>query len=79
MALVMPRPIPDAVYCKLLEQMTKLRDRALTELMWEGGLRPREVLGLQFEDIEYGRRRITVTTRNTHPRGVRQKSRRDPV
>jgi integrase len=37
------------------------------------------VLGLQFEDIEYGRRRITVRTRNTHPRGVREKSRRDRV
>lgn len=75
----LPRPIPDDIYVQLLEQMTKLRDRALVELMWEGGLRPGEVLGLQFEDIEYGHRRITVRTRNTHPRGARQKSRRDRV
>jgi integrase/recombinase XerD len=76
---LLPRPIPDEIYFKLLAQMTKLRDRALVELMWEGGLRPGEVLGRQFEDIEYGRRRIAVRTRNSHPRGVRQKSRRDRV
>ncbi|KDE99450.1 hypothetical protein Y900_010960 [Mycolicibacterium aromaticivorans JS19b1 = JCM 16368] len=73
----LPRPIPDDVYLRLLEVMPRLRDQALMELMWEGGLRPGEVLGLQFEDVQYGRRRIAVRTRNTHPKGVRQKSRRD--
>lgn len=54
------------------------RDRALLEMMWEGGLRPGEVLGLQLEDISYGQR-IFVRKRNDHPAGVRQKSRRDRV
>jgi integrase/recombinase XerD len=49
------------------------------ELMWEGGFRPGEVLGLQIEDISYGRRRITVRHRDDHPQGVRQKSLRDRV
>ncbi|WP_457125737.1 tyrosine-type recombinase/integrase [Mycobacteroides abscessus] len=73
----LPRSISDESYLKLLEQMSRLRDRALVELMWEGGLRPGEVLGIQFEDVEYGHRRVAVRTRNTHPAGVRQKSRRD--
>jgi len=51
--------------------------RALLELMHEGGLRPGEALGLRLEDISYGRRRVTVRFRDDHPRGVRQKSRRE--
>ncbi len=46
-------------------------------MMWEGGLRPGEVLGLRLGDISYGRRRIVVRNRTDHPAGVRQKSRRD--
>lgn len=47
--------------------------------MWEGGLRPGEVLGLRLEDISYGRRRVAVRKRDHRPRQVRQKSRRDRV
>lgn len=75
----LPRPVPDEVYLALLAQLGLLRDRALLELMWEGGLRPGEALGLHLDDISYGRRRITVRHRDDHPRGVRQKSRRDRV
>lgn len=63
----------------LLGQLDKLRDRALLELMHEGGLRPGEVLGLHLEDISYGRKRVTVRHRDDHPQGARQKSRRDRV
>jgi len=75
----LPRPIPDDTYLAILEQLHTLRDRALVELMWEGGFRPGEVLGLQLDDISYGRRRITVRHRANHPQRVRQKSRRDRV
>jgi len=75
----LPRPIPDEVYLALLGQLDKLRDRALLELMHEGGLRPGEVLGLHLDDISYGRKRVTVRHRDDHPQGVRQKSRRDRV
>ncbi|PVA70175.1 tyrosine-type recombinase/integrase [Mycobacteroides abscessus] len=75
----LPRPIDDAVYEKILEAVTKLRDRALLELMRESGLRPGEALGLKLEDIAYGRRRVTVRHRDDHPAGARQKSRRERV
>lgn len=75
----MPRPMPAEVYAALLAALRTRRDRALLEVMWEGGLRPGEVLGLRLEDISYGRRRITVRKRDDHPRGVQQKSRRDRV
>ncbi|MFE3519623.1 tyrosine-type recombinase/integrase [Streptomyces sp. NPDC059166] len=74
-----PRPMPDDVYRALLDELRTRRDLALLEVMWEGGLRPGEVLGLQLEDISYGQRRVTVRKRDDHPRGVRQKSRRDRV
>jgi integrase/recombinase XerD len=67
------------IYLAILEQLRTLRDRALVELMWEGGFRPGEVLGLQLEDASYGRRRVTVRHRNDHPQHVRQKSRRERV
>ena len=38
-----------------------------------------EVLGLQLEDIAYGRRRVVVRHREDHPKGVRQKSRQERV
>jgi len=75
----LPRPISDEVYRALISVMRTRRDRALLELMHEGGLRPGEALGLHLEDISYGRRRLTVRCRDDHPRGVRQKSRRDRV
>ncbi|GAA3246343.1 tyrosine-type recombinase/integrase [Streptomyces labedae] len=75
----MPRPMSAEVYAALLGELRTSRDRVLLEVMWEGGLRPGEVLGLQLEDISYGRRRVTVRKRPDHPRGVQQKSRRDRV
>jgi integrase len=75
----LPRPMTAEVYAALLGQLRSRRDHALLEVMWEGGLRPGEVLGLQLADISYGRRRVTIRKRDDHPRGVRQKSRRDRV
>lgn len=75
----LPRPMPDEMYLELLAQLRTLRDRALVELMWEGGFRPGEVLGLRLEDIEYGRKRIAIRHRDDHPAGAQQKSRRDRV
>jgi integrase/recombinase XerD len=74
-----PRPMSDETYQALLRQLRTRRDRAMLELMWEGGLRPGEMLGLRLEDVSYGRRRITVRKREDHPAGVQQKSRRDRV
>jgi integrase/recombinase XerD len=53
----LPRPMTAETYAALLGQLRSRRDRALLEVMWEGGLRPGEVLGLQLEDLSYGRRR----------------------
>jgi len=67
----LPRPMSVDTYGALLAVLRTRRDRALLELMWEGGLRPGEVLGLRLEDISYGQRRIVVRHRNDHPAGVR--------
>ncbi|ALL75861.1 hypothetical protein AD006_32260 (plasmid) [Pseudonocardia sp. EC080610-09] len=75
----LPRPVPDETFTALLGQLTKLRDRALVELMREGGFRPGEVLGLHLDDVSYGRKRVTIRHRGDHPAGARQKSRRDRV
>ncbi|KWX19447.1 transposase [Mycolicibacterium wolinskyi] len=75
----LPRPLPDETYRALILVMRTKRDRALLELMHEGGLRPGEALGLCLEDISYGRRRVTIRHRDSHPKGVRQKSRRERV
>jgi integrase len=75
----LPRPMAAEVYDALLGELRTRRDRALLEVMWEGGLRPGEVLGLRLEDISYGQRRVAVRKRDDHPRQVRQKSRRDRV
>jgi integrase len=75
----MPRPMTAEIYQGLLSVLRTRRDKALLELMWEGGLRPGEVLGLQLEDVSYGQRRVTVRKRDDHPAGVQQKSRRDRV
>ena len=42
----LPRPMTAEVYAALLGELRTRRDRALLEVMWEGGLRPGEVLGL---------------------------------
>lgn len=75
----LPRPMTPEVYAALLGELRTRRDRALLEVMWEGGLRPGEVLGLRLEDLSYGQRRVAVRKRDDHPRQVRQKSRRDRV
>jgi site-specific recombinase XerD len=75
----LPRPVTDETYRALISVTRTKRDRALLELMHEGGLRPGEALGLHLEDISYGRRRVTVRFRDDHPKGVRQKSRRERV
>jgi len=75
----LPRPLAIDVYLRLLAATTNLRDKAILELMFEGGLRPGEVLGLHLDDIAYGRRRVVVRHRDDHPRGARQKSRRERV
>lgn len=74
-----PRPMSAEIYGALLGMLRTRRDKALLELMWEGGLRPGEVLGLQLVDISYGQRRVTIRKRDDHPAGVQQKSRRDRV
>ncbi|MDQ2764627.1 MAG: site-specific integrase, partial [Pseudomonadota bacterium] len=55
------------------------RDRAMIMLMLQGGLRPGEVLTLHLDDIEYGRRRVSIRHRTNHPKGVRSKSRTERV
>jgi integrase len=63
----------------MLEVMVRPRDRAMFLLMLQGGLRPGEVLNLHLDDVEYGRRRVTVRYRTDHPKGVRTKSRTERV
>lgn len=74
-----PRPLTDEQVARLLEVIVRLRDRAMFLLMLQGGLRPGEVLNLHLEDIEYGRRRVTIRYRTDHPKGVRTKSRTERV
>lgn len=74
-----PRPLSEGQVEQLFGSLRSVRDRAMLWLMLQGGLRPGEVLNLHLEDIEYGRRRLTVRHRTDHPRGVRTKSRRERV
>lgn len=76
---VLPRPLSMGVYQQLLDATTCRRDTAILELMFEGGLRPGEVLGLHLGDLAYGRRRVVVRHRGDHPGGAQQKSRRERV
>jgi site-specific recombinase XerD len=56
----LPRVLaPDEVNA-LVGAMRTLRDRAMVEAMVLGGLRRSEVLGLRFEDIRAGERRVFV-------------------
>ena len=75
----LPRPMSKEQTTALLSSLTFWRDRAMFWLMLQGGLRPGEVLNLQFEDIQYGRRRVIVRYRTDHPRGARTKSRRERI
>ena len=74
-----PRPMTREQIEKLLGSLQMLRDKALVLLMLHGGLRPGEVLNLQMEDVQYGRRRVIIRHRTDHPRGVRTKSRTERV
>ena len=74
-----PRPMSREQVAALLEVVDRPRDQAMILLMLQGGLRPGEVLNLQLDDIEYGRRRVTIRHRTDHPRGVRTKSRTERV
>jgi integrase/recombinase XerD len=74
-----PRPLHEAQIASLLQHLRCWRDKAMVLLMLQGGLRPGEVLNLHLDDVEYGRRRITVRYRTDHPRGVRTKSRTERV
>jgi len=74
-----PRPLSEEQVTRLLEVISRPRDRAMFLLMLQGGLRPGEVLNLHLEDVEYGRRRVTIRHRTDHPKGVRTKSRTERV
>ncbi len=70
----LPRPLTDEQVTRLFSSLTRRRDKAIFLLMLQGGLRPGEVLNLHLEDVQYGRRRITVRHRTDHPKGARTKS-----
>ncbi|NBM14240.1 tyrosine-type recombinase/integrase [Streptomyces sp. GC420] len=74
-----PRPLSDDQVQALLAQLRGLRDKAIVLLMFHGGLRPGEVLGLHLDDLAYGRRRVVVRHRDDHPKGARSKSRYERV
>jgi integrase len=74
-----PRPLDDDQIDQLLESLHLKRDRAMILLMLHGGLRPGEALNLQLGDLQYGRKRVIIRSRNEHPAGVRAKSRTERV
>ncbi|ANH08585.1 tyrosine-type recombinase/integrase [Shinella sp. HZN7] len=74
-----PRPLSRDQVEALLAVIDRIRDRAMILLMLQGGLRPGEVLNVHLDDIEYGRRRVTIRHRTDHPKGVRTKSRKERV
>ncbi|MBV8913893.1 MAG: tyrosine-type recombinase/integrase [Acetobacteraceae bacterium] len=74
-----PRPLSQDQVQALLRVTERLRDRAMMLLMLQGGLRPGEVLNLHLDDVEYGRRRVSIRHRTDHPKGVRGKSRTERV
>lgn len=75
----LPRPLSAKQLDALLGAVKNLRDKAAIAVMYEGGLRPGEVLGLRLEDIDYAHRRVVVRWRDDHPKGVRSKSRSERV
>src|SRR6266568_5661132 len=74
-----PRPMDDEQVCQLLGSLSLKRDKAMILLMLHGGLRPGEVLTLQLDDIQYGRKRVVIRYRTAHPKRARTKSRTERV
>ncbi len=74
-----PRPMDDEQVCQLLESLSLKRDKAMILLMLHGGLRPGEVLTLQLDDIQYGRKRVVIRYHTDHPKRARTKSRTERV
>jgi integrase/recombinase XerD len=56
----LPRILEPGEVVALLSALRKWRDRAMIEAMVLGGLRRSEVLGLRFEDLRVGERRVFV-------------------
>ncbi len=56
----LPRILEPVEVVALLSALRKWRDRAMIEAMVLGGLRRSEVLGLRFEDLRVGERRVFV-------------------
>ena len=56
----MPRVLAPGEVVALWEALRTDRDRAMVALMLHGGLRRCEVLGLRFEDVQVGDRRVFV-------------------
>jgi integrase len=75
----LPRPLSEEQIQLIFCSLKNRRDKAMFLLMLHGGLRPGEVLNLHLEDIQYGRKRITIRHRTDHPKGVRTKSRTERV
>jgi integrase len=75
----LPRPMEEQQVRQLLDSFKLWRDKAMLLLMFQGGLRPGEVLNLHLEDIQYGKKRVVVRFRTDHPHGVRTKSRTERV
>jgi len=74
-----PRPMEDEQVHQLLGSLSLKRDKAMILLMLHGGLRPGEVLTLQLDDIQYGRKRVVIRYRTAHPKRARTKSRTERV
>ncbi|WP_432573394.1 tyrosine-type recombinase/integrase [Kineococcus sp. SYSU DK005] len=65
----------------VISACSHLRDRLLIGVMFDGGLRIGEALGLRYEDIDPARARLTIVARNDNANGARAKTggRRIPV
>lgn len=59
-ARTLPRVLNPEEVVALLGALRKWRDRAMVEAMVLGGLRRAEVLGLRFEDVRVGEKRVFV-------------------
>jgi integrase/recombinase XerD len=72
----LPRVLNPEEVVALMGALRKWRDRAMVEAMVLGGLRRAEVLGLRFEDIRVGERRVFVADgKGGHQRLVPMSSR----
>ncbi|OAK53861.1 integrase [Rhodococcoides kyotonense] len=60
-----PRSIPDARWSELVGALTHDRDRALFECAVASGARASELLGVRGEHVDWGERRLWVTTKGT--------------